>query len=518
MNFQELIEKAWPDVRRRHLFPELPAPQVEDNSDEAVSIQMQGKTIRLSRDRLSALSQVMDASDAVSALLDHGVAHHAICPWDFETHLKLYAQLKPVLLDGDLVKRVVDYFMDVVVDTHCVRERASHLPEVYRHAPPGKVSDVIRALYQRLWGADLSVADVPEVDRLARIPYLDAAHWSESIRSFAQVVGPLIELEAKEGTGDGTGGMMGAHGMQQYAPAEIEAALEKFAQQGFYAFRAMVEDFEAELEAAGAMPQMGRGKGTPSNADLLFYMKRAASYRLPVRTRPLEKVGGLHPHSHAPWEVGKPVQDIDVWTSFGRVMPGISQVWKWQEGETHGASDGTPDCLIMIDSSGSMTDPGRELSHAVLGAGCAADAYLRRDRRVAVYNFSDAQANGKEVLDFTRDRKKVFWTLCRYFGGGTALHLPDVVALLRAQTDVFLITDMQIANLDALMQFLVGSKNRVTAVHIGQNRDAAQFRQRVQSADHICVYEVNRAEDIPDIVLAEVKARFGSATHTARVS
>ena len=67
---------------------------------------------------------------------------------------------------------------------------------------------------------------------------------------------------------------------------------------------------------------------------------------------------------------------------------------------------------------------------------------------------------------------------------------------------------MQITNLDALMQFLIQKENRVTAVHVAQNRDAQRFRQRAAAADHICVYAVERTEDIPDIVLSEVKTRF----------
>ena len=199
-----------------------------------------------------------------------------------------------------------------------MRERESKLPEVYRHAESSEVTDVIRALYQRLWGENLGVEDRGEVDRLARIPYLDASQWGDSLRSFAQVIAPLIQKEMEDGNGQG--GMMGD--TQQYSAGELAEGMAQFAEQGFYAFREMVRDFADELQDANMMPDMGRGKGTPSDADLLFYMARASAFRLPVQTMPLEKVGGLHPHSHSPWEIGKPVQHIDVWTSFGRVMPG----------------------------------------------------------------------------------------------------------------------------------------------------------------------------------------------------
>ena len=32
-------------------------------------------------------------------------------------------------MDGEHVKQVVDYFMDVVVDTHAVRERVTRAPD-----------------------------------------------------------------------------------------------------------------------------------------------------------------------------------------------------------------------------------------------------------------------------------------------------------------------------------------------------------------------------------------------------
>jgi hypothetical protein len=304
--------------------------------------------------------------------------------------------------------------------------------------------------------------------------------------------------------------MMGPHGLQQYSAGEIGKGLNQFAQRGLHAFRAMVEDFREELEAAGQLPEagMGRGRETPADADLLFYMKRASAYSLPIRTVPMEKVGGQNPHSHSPWEVGRPVQDIDVWTSFGKILPGISQVWERRQGETHGTDDGTPDCLVVIDSSGSMTNPCEQLSYAVLGAGCAADAYLSRHRRVAVYNFSDAPSDGREILGFNRDRRTIYRTLCRYFGGGTALHLPDLKALRRKHTDIFIITDMQITNLESVIDYLLETDCRVTAVHVGRTREAERFRKAVGTSRNICVYPVEQQEDIPNIVLAEVEARF----------
>lgn len=513
--WQAIIDRVWPDVRKRHLFPELPRP-VASADEEVSSVDVTDKQITLSVSAGEALAKHVPKDVIVSALLDHATAHHTVCPWDFDTYLQLYGSLKPVVRDGDTIKRVLSYFTDVVSDTHAVRERESRLADIYRHLDGGEGFDVIRALYQRIWGEEMgaeSGAEVSEaVSRLERIPYLDRSRWLESVRSFASVMQPFVMADVQAGDGDGDGGMLGPHGADQYTREEIEKGLSAFADQGYHAFRAMVEDFRKEIEEAGAMPEkgIGHGRGVPRDADILYYMKKAESFRLPVKPMAMEKVGGMYPHTHTPWEVGKPVHDIDVWTSFGKVLPGISQTWERREGETHGVEDGTPDCLIVIDSSGSMANPCDELSHAVLGAGCAADAYLRRRRRVAVYNFSDAPQGGSERLDFTEHRESVYRALCRYFGGGTELALDDFKSFGSRQMDIFIITDMQISNLGSVIRYLSAAAGRVTAVHVGQTREAEQFRSSTESADHIVVYAVESPEDIPAIVLAEAESRFAA--------
>ena len=511
VEWQGFVDRVWPEVRRRHLFPELPKPVV--SVQEGVSsVDLADKQVTLSLSTCEELGKDVPEEVVVAALLDHATAHHTVCPWDFDTYLQLYGSLKPFVRDGDTIKRVLDYFTDVVSDTHSVRERDSQLPNIYKHLEGGPGFDVIRALYQRIWGEELGASSDDEigqaVSRLERIPYMDRSRWIESVRSFASVMQSFVFCEMQEDGGDG--GMLGPHGANQYSREQIEKGLSSFADKGHRAFRAMVEDFRDEIEEAGVMPAkgIGHGRGVPRDADILYYMKRAESFRLPVKTVAMEKVGGMYPHAHSPWEIGKPVQDIDVWTSFGKILPGVSQTWQRREGETHGVEDGTPDCLIVIDSSGSMANPCDELSHAVLGAGCAADAYLRRRRRVAVYNFSDAPQGGFERIDFTEDREAVYRVLCRYLGGGTELALDDFKSFESPQMDIFIITDMQISNLGSVIRYLSSVAGRVTAVHVGQSREADQFCSSTEGEDHIVVYAVDSPEDIPGIVLAEAESGF----------
>jgi len=125
---------------------------------------------------------------------------------------------------------------------------------------------------------------------------------------------------------------------------------------------------------------------------------------------------------------------------------------------------------------------------------------------VAVYNFSDARSGGQKVLPYSRYRKQIYRTICHYFGGGTRLLVENIEALQTEKApDIFLITDMQITNLEVLVEYFNTCKNRVTAVHIGDNKHVETFRHSVAMRKNIEIYGVAKKEDIPRIVLGKVQ-------------
>ncbi len=529
---QEIIEEIWPGLRKKHLYPEIPKPRIreigdttadESEKDEAVGLEMKQKQMTLNAAFLSGIKGKMSEKRAMEALLDHGITHYTFCPWDFHTHLMLYAEAKKVMGDKALAKKAANYFIDVIADTHCVKKKVTEIPELHRVLKKEGVEEVIGALYQKIWGVDLGVSagrqDV--VRRLARIPYLDRSKWAESIKKFSRSIKLLLlEAEKEQETkgGQGQPSPQGEHDLTSYSNEEIDQGLRDYASKTMELseFREVVEDFSEELKEVGYGKEggMGRGQGASIDADILFYMKLAENYSIPVKKVPLEEKGALHPHSHSPWEIGFPIQDVDVWTSFGKIMPGITQVWKRREGKGRGKIDKTPDCLIMIDSSGSMINPRKSLSYAVLGAACAANAYLRNNSKVAVYNFSDAPMGGKEILSYNNRREEIYRVLCKYFGGGTALDLDDLPNLIQRKKnlDLFIITDMKITNLETMIGFLGQIQNRITAVHIGENPYAVRFEKAVEKRKNVSIYTVKRKEDIPHIVLGKISEYF-NPTH-----
>ena len=509
LDMDDMLKDIWTRVRKRHFFPELPDPQFAQEQ-QRVGLDIKDKKISVSKEFVVDLSQKLKQEEVLEGLLDHAVSHYLYCPWDFSTHLKLYKEAKQVLKDKEMARKATDYFMDVVADTHCVSQKDTSLPKVYRHLNRGTLDEAIHALFQRIWGMDLGVEGHEEISRkLSRLPYLDRTYWRESINRFARVIQSLLELEKHSGHLSSPN-PMGSHKLEQYSSREIDRGLKDLANDAAtpLEFKEIVHDFEDELLATtrSAQQAMGLGPGRSQDADILYYMKLAENYSLPIRKKPTEKSGSLYPHHHVPWEVEHPYQDIDPWTSFGKIMPGITQTWKREEGEILGREEGTPNCILMIDSSGSMTNPSRHLSYAVLGAGCACDAYLRNDAQVAIYNFSDADSGGRKILPYSGNRREIYRMLCHYFGGGTRLRLKDLEDLQTEKVpDIFLITDMQITNLNNLIQYFNGCKNRVTSVHIGNNRHVQKFRRSMEMRRNISIYDVEKKEDIPHIVLGKIR-------------
>ena len=504
---EKTIKNIWPKVRKKHLFPQIPTPIVSEGSSEKVAIEMKAKQIIINPLFLEKLQKKMPEEEVVEALLDHGITHYTYCPWDFTTHLFLYQEAKKVLKDKELTKISTGYFLDVVSDTYCVKGRGTKLPELYKNMEKEGLDQVISSLYQNIWGIDLGTSNFSEVTRrLSRIPYLDRAKWGESIKRFSRVIKPFLEKEEDKKKQN----PMGNHSVESYGQEEVDKGLRDFAfrVKSLKEFKEVISDFTEELSDMGYGTEggMGRGKSMSFDADILFYQKLAENYTLPIRKLPLEGSGSLYPHSHSPWEVGKPVQDIDIWTSFGKIMPGITKIWQRKEGEILKEKEKVPDCIIVIDSSGSMQNPRIKLSYSVLGAMCAASSYLKAGAKVAAYNFSDAEAGGKEVLNFTSKRWEIYKVLCRYFGGGTNLSFNEIENLRKeTNPDIFLITDMQITNLEKVIDYFLSVPNRITAVYIGENKHVIRFKQRVEKRQNISFFGVKKKEDIPKIILGKIK-------------
>ncbi|MEE8546995.1 MAG: hypothetical protein V3S63_02705, partial [bacterium] len=215
-DLDEILKTVWPSVRRRHLFPELPAPECVDG-ELRVGLDINRKKISISRKFVKEMSVVLKPQEILEGLLDHAVSHYIYCPWNLANHLQLYAEAKAVLDDKEMALRATDCFMDVVADTLCVSQKETPLPKIYRHLEQTVLDEAVHALYQRMWGLDLGVKAYEELSsRLSRIPYGDRSSWMKGIRRFSKLIQPFLEMEKDFGNLD-TPCPIDDHGLQQYS-------------------------------------------------------------------------------------------------------------------------------------------------------------------------------------------------------------------------------------------------------------------------------------------------------------
>src|SRR4030043_435278 len=220
-NYQSIVEKIWPKLKKKHLYPQIPMPRIREatppkqdgmEENEGIGLEMKEKQMTINGAFISRMKDKMPEHQVIEALLDHGITHYTFCPWDFQTYLRLYSEAKKVMGDKELAKQVSNYFIDVIADTHCVKKKFTEIPELHRNLKKGVVEEVIASLYQKIWGIDLGIQPskvsgkgyAGVVRRLARIPYLDRSRWGESVQKFARSLKPiLIEEEEHKGAAGG---------------------------------------------------------------------------------------------------------------------------------------------------------------------------------------------------------------------------------------------------------------------------------------------------------------------------
>ncbi len=491
------LRRVWPKVRRKHLYPALPAPLLSEEGGTFIS--SSSKQIVINAKLVRFLAKSLEVEEILEALLDHEVAHHCFCPWDFYTHLTLYTRAHELVKDALKARTIADYFLDVVVNNYCVSQFPTPLPKLLRALPKRPVDKLLCAFHQHLWGIDLGVKEgevsKDDLEKLTHTSYLIREEWERGIKIFARTLKQYVDQAP----------FLGVHEYRRYGRGEIEKGLRRLALK--------IRDprrFQRMLEEMGEK-EMLINEMLHVEPRIIFYEALAAEFRLPVQHQVTKSGGSLYPLGLTPWETSSPLEDLDWWNSYGKMIPGLTKLWQKAEGRGVNLGHSVPDCLIVLDSSGSMPPPDYQLSYPLLGAFCAANAYLTYKARVGVYNFAYA-CNGEEnLLEFTRDRLQIYRTLALYYGGGTE---PDPVKLRQLlsqaqKPDVLMITDMDIYNLKEVIGFFSTLSNRVTILHLKRNWSLRAFLKLFRHSPNFTFYQVLRREDIPEIILGHIKRDLG---------
>lgn len=545
---EKALPKVWKEVRETFNYPQIPKPVFDEKTQE---IEMKNHRIVINPDYVKELEgKGLSQDDALKAMLSHYLGHYFYKndPWDFANMLLVENEMS--LVDGKRAEEFRNAYNDVCVDLKLLlKHRKSGAEKLLSRTGKTSVDRLLRAYYQDQSGYDMGLGGINAteekyVKRIKTIDFFDRSRWKYNSRRFGKILKEYIdELPKGEGAGEGGGQSpssdgkgsdgQGCEGEQDAGsggdPQENEgysgccgtgnhmdhtAFGDDEVREGI---RELAKGMDPE-EFRKAAKRLGIGKiegkgigiagGDPEEITSKdYYQTLAEGYRIGILEKPNIRSDTMYPETHKKYEMGDPFNEIDFLNSYGKIIPGVTQKWKYSEMDVHGKLDGIPDALLVIDSSSSMANPSTSLSYAVLGGFCASNAYLDNGGKVGVINFS---GDGQMLsVDFTDDRDAVYDAICSYLAGGTVMPLPELKKMVsenEKECDIILISDTQIENLVETIDYLKGidNRNRVTVLCIGDSYgDLKKY-----SDDKFSIYAIESPESIPEIILGDLRGHL----------
>ncbi len=492
---EQSLDEAWDDTKRLYSYPPIKKPELTDSTNTA-AIDMSNHKIKVSRKFVNKVvhnatkeNYSLDDTTVLKGLLHHEVNHYMLCPYDLGTMMKIEQEISKVT--GQNVHTITNYFTDAVINLDLMkRKKRMEVSEVYRHIDKiHPVDQLMCGLYQDKTRTDFGVnIDSPgmksRLDALKKIDYLNKKKWLKSSRKFAELIHDLINDQNKHDLLK-----IDDWDTDSYTDGEIDKGLSDVAKEFD------IEDFKDAAKRAGIKEQ-----SIPQGIDALYYDQQSKKYLMNVKPRNV-KGRAVQNTEHKKYEISDSYSSIDVFNSFGKFMPGFSQVWKPVEESIDGSLKGVPDLVLALDTSGSMPNPTKELSPAVLGAFCAAKLYLENGSAVATYNFSsDIYYTG-----FSRDKATIFKNLALFQDGGTYFDIASLSSLInstKTKADLMIVTDMGISNFEETMTYLKGVEkaNRISILWIDPD---PQVDISSLKSDNFNIYKIRNNNDIPKIMIGE---------------
>ncbi|WP_027717449.1 vWA domain-containing protein [Desulfovirgula thermocuniculi] len=416
------------------------------------------------------------AGEYLVELLSHEIGHHMAIPADPPSDaLLLHAAYRGLGLyelpeDDERLARGhreavfwVNLFADVIVNTVLYRAGLRMVP-FYQKLTAGEGSPLWR-LYLRtlelLWelppetlASALSTRLERDARRLAEVfrHLRGKRDWPEGMALFARIChpywpageGPWLSLLDYQGRanyrrGGRPGSDPGQGGSQHPGPRGPAPVREGPSRRRTLDKR----EERPEEEGPGGLAEhidspadyrrllRGLGFAAAEEAEVRYY--RDLARRFAVRPASAEgQKGEEHPEAAARWEPGDPPEELDLLatlTTGGVILPGITTLRRESvTAAARGRGREAPWLVLALDASGSMPNPKRKRSYAVLAAFILAEAAFDAGAPVAAVVFSgDYESTG-----FTREREAVASLLVRYPGRDTYFPAAEVLRLCRA--------------------------------------------------------------------------------------
>jgi Mg-chelatase subunit ChlD len=261
------------------------------------------------------------------------------------------------------------------------------------------------------------------------------------------------------------------------------------------------------------------GAGVKGGDWLRFWYRAGVRNRLRFQVSGRVRSGSI-PISQETWRLGDPVEELDVVQSlqaFPVIVPNMS-TRKWMKSYTFSSRNesSTPDLLIVIDSSGSMTwSFGRDrisgaFHIALISAFAAVDFAYRQGKKVGVINFSGSS----RTCDWTREKRNIERTLMQYQGSGTVMPVREIKAMCKkaeSENMILVITDAQVSNWNPFVKTIKGLSRKGHSFfifHIGSGKSSG-IHEKLEKAGGT-VIPVNSPDNLFDLVIRQVRGVYSN--------
>lgn len=520
-DLEQVMLEEWNGARQEYHYPQLPAP-VFDSEVPNGQINIEDHKTKINADFIREIKEKSEASpkadgepltynEIFSDVLGHELTHFMRYPGSV---LQILRQMKTAnkLVDDNLANALRTAFVEAQTNIHMVKELENPItPENRRLVKPeDPLGNLMHGVYQEVWdidiGIELNAEEKELVQQLSQLDYLNQKRELNTLRKFITILKDYAhdnQPQDEPSCGAGDAGMFSENelreGLRQFSKQSSPGEFEDLAKK-------LLDDLEGDDEPSGhdhRGSRAGVGPGTWSIAKNI-YTALAASYNIPVKTKPLHKNGSVYPYSHAEFTVSDNLFDLDPYSSNG-ILPGVSKRWLRKEGETFTSGEAVPDSLIIIDNSGSMPNPDSGISVPVLGGTVVANTYLENGAKVAIYNFGGSD----HFSNFSKDKESVHRDARRYTGGGTTFNphlLKSIVEQSNSNLDISVISDMEISNLDAFVGSLLDlpATHRIHLLYSENNNNVTQLKQKFGDRGNVGILPLRQKSDIQSITMGEL--------------
>ncbi|NWF53125.1 MAG: VWA domain-containing protein [Nitrospirae bacterium] len=495
-----IVDNIFRQARKDLYYPPIVKVEMADVQTGKIDLLSRGYRILVGRDIVKKLSQ-----KALLGLFHHELNHWAKHPYDAKIVI-LEDHFLGGMPDKDAIRNFYD---DIVVNLDLIvnkglRDVAVTYQELLARA---RIDRLLRAFYQEVTGIDFGEVGLESElsERLAKLSEIDFLNTSRdrikaNIRRFAVIVWDLVDEE--------TFLPFCFFSLRDFGPVEIEKAMRYIAKE-----LDPKEYREISGKVLNVIKETGVGHSRKSllkdleKPDISWYKTMAQRYAIYIEA--FSKRGSLYPHELKDFELDDNLDTYSPIESLGKILPGLAKRYNMEEFEGYGELS-LPDALIIIDSSGSMRDPDKDISYAVLGAFSIARNYLEHGSIVGVINFSDSNLE----LEPTWERDEVYRMLKMYQGGGTTLHLGQLGKFLakvvnREKIDYIMITDAGIDNIISVVDYLSKLKGRITIIWIksdvkGYERFENAYKLLKKGlSSSVTFVEIEDEKDIPHIIVGK---------------